>query len=313
VQIGFAAPVSGSWATPENIVHVARRAEELGYSSLWTFQRLLSPADGNWGEQYRSVLDPNVTLAFLAALTSRIRLGVAVVNLPFISPVVLAKEWSTLDLLSGGRLDAGLGLGWSPEEFEATGADLKSRGRRAEEFIRVLRTLWAEGVSEHSGEFYSVPPMRMDPKPAQRPYPPIFLGGTADVALRRAGRIADGWVSSSRANLALIGDSIATVKAAAEKAGRDPAGLRFICRGTTRVRPAGSPERAPLTGTLDEIRADLDDLAACGVDEVFIDLNFDPEVGSPTADPAASMPRADDVLEALAPARPGRGTGNLPA
>jgi probable F420-dependent oxidoreductase len=305
VQIGFAAPVSGSWATPQNIAHVARRAEELGYSSLWTFQRLLSPVDGSWGEQYRAVLDPNVTLSFLAAQTSRVRLGVAVVNLPFISPVVLAKEWATLDLLSGGRLDAGLGLGWSPEEFAATGADLRSRGRRAEEYIGLLRTLWTEGVAEHTGEFYSVPPMRMDPKPVQRPYPPIFLGGTADVALRRAGRIADGWISSSRADLALIGDSVAKVKAAAEKAGRDPQALRFICRGTTKVRPAGSPERAPLTGTLDEIRADLDELATRGIDEVFIDLNFDPEIGSPAADPAASMVRADDVLEALAPARRG--------
>ena len=166
MEIGFAAPVSGSWATPENMVYLARRAEALGYHSLWTFQRLLSPVDGAWGEMYRSVHDPVITLAFLAAHTERLRLGTAVLNLPFISPVVLAKQLATLDLVADGRLDVGLGLGWSDEEFTATGANKSRRGQQAEEFIAVLRTLWAADVAEHSGEFYRVPRMRMEPKPA---------------------------------------------------------------------------------------------------------------------------------------------------
>ncbi|TDP98030.1 luciferase-like monooxygenase [Labedaea rhizosphaerae] len=117
VLIGFAAPVSGSWATPDTIAHVARRAEELGYHELWTFQRLLYPAAGGWDPVYRSVLDPLVVLGHLAAITERIRLGVAVVNLPFLSPTYLAKQLTTVDLLSGGgRVDAGLGIGWSAEE-----------------------------------------------------------------------------------------------------------------------------------------------------------------------------------------------------
>jgi probable F420-dependent oxidoreductase len=280
---------------------VARRAEQLGYQSLWTFQRLLAPVDASWGEQYRSVQDPVVTMSFLAGLTSRIRLGVAVLNLPFYAPVVLAKQLSTLDILSGGRLDVGLGIGWSDEEYAGVGVSKRGQARRAEEFIAVLRTLWTDEVVSHDGEFYHVPPTRMDPKPAQRPGPPILLGGSAAPALRRAGRLADGWISSSRADLTAIGDSVAIVKEAAAEAGRDPASLRFVCRGVVQVRPSGGePPRRPLTGTLDEIRGDLAGLAGYGITELFADLNFDPEIGSPDADPEVSMRRAYEVLDALA-------------
>lgn len=283
------------------MVHVARRAELLGYHSLWTFQRLLVPADLGWSETYHSVQDPVTTLAFLAAHTTRIRLGVAVLNMPFLSPVVLAKQTATLDILARGRLDVGLGLGWSTEEYQATGASRHRRGRRAEEFVDVLRALWQDDVVEHHGEFYQVPPTRMEPKPVQRPHPPILLGGHAPEALRRAGRLADGWVSGSQADLKGIGEAVATVKAAAADAGRDPRSLRFVCRGAVRVRPAMPADREPLTGTLDQIRSDLGRLAAAGITELFVDLNFDPEIGSPRADPDASMRRADEVLDALAP------------
>jgi probable F420-dependent oxidoreductase len=294
--------VSGSWASPENMTAVARRAEELGYASLWTFQRVLSPVDASWGEQYRSVHDPLTTMAYLAGLTSRIRIGVAVVNLPFYAPVVLAKQLSTIDILCHGRLDVGLGIGWSDEEYAGVGVSKRGQARRADEFLGLLRTLWTDEVVSHDGEFYRVPPTRMDPKPVQRPGPPILLGGGAPTALRRAGRLADGWISSSRMDLTTLGDQVAVVKAAAADAGRDPEALRFICRGVVRVREsAGGEPRTPLTGSLDQIRGDLAGLAAQGITEVFADLNFDPEIGSPDADPAVSMRRAHEVLDALAP------------
>lgn len=301
--IGFAPPVSGSWATAGNMIQIARRADELGYHSLWTFQRLLSPADGRWGEIYRSVQDPVVTLSFLAAHTRRVRLGTAVVNLPYVSPVVLAKQLATLDILSGGRLDVGLGAGWAEEEFVATGASRRDRGRRVAEFVAVLRALWENDVVEHRGELYQVPRMSLAPRP--QPRPPILLGGKAPAALRRAGRLADGWISGSQADLKSVGESVATVRAVAEAAGRDPDALRFVCRGAVRVRPRGAPDRQPLTGTLDHIRADFDDVAAQGITELFLDLNFDPEIGSPDADPAESLRRAEEALEALAPGNPG--------
>jgi probable F420-dependent oxidoreductase len=299
VKVGFALPVSGSWSTPENIAHVANRAESLGYHELWTFQRLLSAVDDSWGEVYRSVTDPLVTLGYAAALTSRIRLGAAVVNLPFVSPVLLAKQAATVDVLSGGRLDLGLGLGWSDEEYAASGASKLRQGRRAQEFIAVVRTLWTESTVAHDGEFYRIPASKADPKPVQKGGPPIILGGTAPTALARAGRLADGWVSSSRADLARIGESIAIVKSAAAEAGRDAEALRYVCRGVVKVRATG--ERAPLMGTLEQIRGDFDLLAEQGVTEVFVDLNFDPEIGSPDADPVVSLTRAEEALAAFAP------------
>jgi probable F420-dependent oxidoreductase len=305
VEIGFAVPVAGSWATPDNQRHVARRAEELGYASLWTFQRLLFPAapqGPRWTPAYRSVLDPTVTLAFLAGQTTRIRLGVAVLDIPFFSPALLAKQLTTLDIVSGGRLDAGLGLGWSTEEYAAAGTPYQRRGRRAEEFLQVLLKLWSEPVVDFQGEFYTVPAARSEPKPVQRPHPPLLLGASADAALERAGRLAEGWVSSSGADLTRIGVSIGKVRAAAQKAGRDADRLRFVSRGVIRVRPARQPDRLPLSGSFEEIRGDLDLLREQGVTEVFLDLNFDPEVGSPDADPAASIRRATEVLEEFAPA-----------
>ncbi len=299
VEIGFALPVSGSWSTPENIAHVATRAEALGYHELWTFQRLLSAVDDSWGEVYRQVVDPMVTLGYVAAITSRIRLGVAVINMPFVTPVLLAKQAATVDVLCGGRLDLGVGLGWAEEEYVASGASKKNQGRRAEEFIAVLRTLWTEENVEHHGEFYQIPAAKAAPKPVHPGGPAILLGGTAPGALVRAGRLADGWVSSSRADLVQIRDSIRVVKDAAAAAGRDPEALRYVCRGVVKVRTSG--ERAPLMGTLAEIRSDFAGLADQGVTELFVDLNFDPAVGSPEADPVNSLERADEVLTALAP------------
>ncbi|MFA1547140.1 TIGR03619 family F420-dependent LLM class oxidoreductase [Actinomadura chokoriensis] len=297
--IGFAVPGSGAWATPENQSLVARRAEELGYHSLWTLQRVLTPA-GSDDLTYRAVPDPLVTLSYLAGRTSRVRLGVAIVNLPFVAPAILAKQAATLDRVSGGRLDLGLGLGWMPEEFAAAGAPMARRGARAEEFLAVMRGLWSGAATEFHGEFFDFPPVVMEPPPVQSPLP-VLLGGASEPALRRAGRLADGWVSSSRADLAAIGRPIGIVRDAAERAGRDAAALRFVCRGAVRVRPGGRADRRPLTGSAGEIRGDLETLAGQGVTETFIDLNFDPEITGPDADPRASLDRALQALDAFAP------------
>ena len=204
MKIGFGAPVAGAWATPEYLAAFSERAEEAGYASLWTFQRLLVPKGSGMEPVYHSVLDPMVALGYVAARTSRIRLGVAILNLPFVSPAYLAKQATTVDVLSGGRLDLGLGIGWMPEEFAATGASMARRGARAEEYLAVLRTLWADEVSSHSGEFYTIPEGRQDPKPVQLPGPPVLLGGMSGPAMERAGRIAAGWITSSRADLTKI-------------------------------------------------------------------------------------------------------------
>jgi len=302
LRLGFGLPVSGSWARPDNLVQIATRAEELGYQSLWVFQRLLHPAEGDWGPMYRAVQDPIVTLAHVAAVTEQARLGIAVVNAPFYSPIVLAKQLSTLDELSGGRLDTGLGLGWAEEEFVAAGVEQARRGARTEEFVACLKAIWTQEVVSFDGEFYRIPACRVDPKPVQRPHPPLLLGGTAERALRRVGRIGDGWISSSRHDLRTVGADLELMRGAARDAGRDPDHLRFIIRGVPRLadQPAGA-DRRPLQGSVEQIRADFDSLAELGVTELFLDLNFDPEVGSPDADPAESMRRAEHLLETFAP------------
>jgi probable F420-dependent oxidoreductase len=299
MQMGFGIPVSGSWATPGNIVEIARAAERLGYQTLWSFQRTLYPADDSIPVPYRSVHDPIAVSAYLAGVTERIRIGIAIVNLPFYSPLVLAKMLTSIDVLSDGRLDAGLGLGWSADEFAAANVPIERRGARADDFLAALRTIWTTDPVEHHGEFYDVPRGRVDPRPVQQPHPPILLGGSAEPALRRAGRVADGWISSSRFPAAQVPDAVATIRAAATEAGRDPAAFRVVIRGSVRVRDRD--EDQPLTGTIDKIKRDFAAYDAAGATELFIDLNFDEEIGNPAADPGESMQRAHMALEAFAP------------
>jgi probable F420-dependent oxidoreductase len=297
MRMGFGLPVSGGWATPGNLREIAQWAEQLGYSTLWSFQRLFVAQSQPLPPAYSSVLDPLVPLGFAAAVTERVRLGTAIVNMPYQAPAVLAKALASLDVLSGGRLVAGLGLGWSPEEFAAVGVPYERRGDRAEEYLAALRALWGPDPVEHRGEFYEVAPASMLPKPVQRPGPPLLLGGTAPRALARAGRLAAGWISSSRADLTTIGESVEVVRAGAREVERDPGTLEFVCRGVV----LDAPRSGPLTGSLDEIRGDLRGLAAQGITETFVDLNFDPTVGNPDVAPETAMRRAREVLEALAP------------
>src|ERR1700761_7259728 len=295
MKIGFGAPVAGAWATPSYLAAFSEQAEEAGYASLWTFSRPLVPEGSGMEPVYRSVLDPLVALGFVAARTSRIRLGVATISLPFVAPAYLAKQATTVDVLSGGRLDLGLGIGWMPEEFALTGASTAPRGARTEEYLAVLRTLWADEVSSYHGEFYQVPAGRQDPRPVQRPGPPVLLGGMSRPAMERAGRLAEGWITSSRADLTKISEAARVIREAAAAAGRDPDAVRIICRGVTLVgEEAKGPdgERRLLSGSYEQIREDTAWLGEQGVTELFYDLNWDPQVGSPSGEPRAAAARA---------------------
>jgi alkanesulfonate monooxygenase SsuD/methylene tetrahydromethanopterin reductase-like flavin-dependent oxidoreductase (luciferase family) len=154
MRFGFTLPQSSSGAGPEGVVAVARRAEEIGYDSLWVIERLLYPvqpqapypatADGSLPPPYTRSLDPLAVLAFVAAHTTRARIGSTIINLPFYNPVLLARHLASIDVLSGGRLSVGFGLGWSPDEFEAVGVPMNDRGRRAEEALRLIQAIWTE-------------------------------------------------------------------------------------------------------------------------------------------------------------------------
>ena len=316
--LGFGLPVSGSWATPETMLRVARRAEDLGYASLWTFQRVLYPAEGGLDPaldavhnpaarraddpSYRAVHDPLLPLAYVAGHTTRIGLGTATVCAPFTPPALLAKSMTSLDVLSGGRLTVGLGIGWLPHEYAAAGIPFARRGARMDEYLRCLEALWTQDPVEFAGEFYTVPRSHTGLRPVQRPHPPVLLGGAAPPALRRAGRLAQGWISSSRQDLGSIGESVGLVREGARDAGRDPGTVRILVRGLVDlVDTDPGPGRRPLHGTREQVLDDLAALRGRGVTEVFLDLNFSPVVGSPDVDADEATAYAVHVLEALAP------------
>ena len=272
--LGFGLPVAGDWATPQNMLRIAGRAEELGYASLWTFQRLLYPAGAGLDPAHRSVHDAVVPLAYVAGHTDRIRLGTATICAPFTPPAVLAKTMTSLDVLSGGRLTVGLGMGWLAQEYTAAGVPFERRGARMDEYLRCLRSIWTQDPVEFAGEFYTVPRSHVGPRPVQRPHPPVLLGGTATAALRRAGRLAEGWICSSRHDLAHIGRHIETVRDGAREAGRDPQAARIVVRGIVELVDDPGHERGPLCGTREQVLDDLVALRAQGVTEVFFDVNL---------------------------------------
>lgn len=307
-RTGVAVPLSGPWATPANQVRVATRAEELGYDSLWTFSRLLFPtesSDPSWrdsfGSTFRETGDPLVTLAFLAAHTRRVRLGVSALIVPFYAPAVLAKQLIALDRVSGGRLDAGMAQGWSPDEFVAAGVPFDRRLGRTLEHIEVMRRMWEQEVAGFDGEFSTLPTGIVRPRPVQPTFP-VLLGGSGDQAWRRAGRLGLGWVGPSFASREEITRAVAMVREGAEKAGKNPDDARIVVRGSSFVRPAAARDRELFHGSLEQIAGDAAEMLALGATEVFVDFNFDIQVVGPDVDPARSMDLMEQALEVLAPA-----------
>lgn len=307
---GIAPPFAGPWATADNQLRVATRAEELGYGSLWTLSRLLFPVgpDGegdqdHFGQVFRQVCEPIVTLAFLAGRTSRIRLGISAVVAPFYSPPVLAKQLIALDRVSGGRLDAGVAQGWSPEEFAAAGVPFERRLGRTLDYVNVLREMWENEVASYEGEFTQLPRVVVRPRPVQ-PTLPLLLGGSGDRAWRRAGRLGQGWVGPAFVTREEVARAAEMVREGAESAGKDPDAARIVVRAAVFVRPEGQPGRQLFHGSLEEIAADMAQMRDLGATEVFADFNFDHEVVGPRTDPSASMDLMERALQTLAPIPP---------
>jgi len=202
-------PTATPFATPELLAAIGREAEERGFSELWVGEHVVLfeeyASSYPYAEDGRipappgtGLLEPLGTLSYLAAHTSTVRLGTAMVLLPQRNPVYTAKEAATLDWLSGGRVDLGVGVGWLEEEFRAVNVPWPQRGRRTDEYLEVLRTLWTDETSQFEGEFYSLNPCQMFPKPVQSPLP-IHIGGESDAALTRVARAGDGWHTFNRA------------------------------------------------------------------------------------------------------------------
>ena len=286
MRLGFNLPQIGPVAGPEAMVRVARRAEELGYDSVWVTERLLWPiepqspypasSDGSLPEAFKTVLDPLEALTFVAGQTSRIGLGTSVLDMPYYNPVMLARRLTTLDVLSGGRLRLGLGLGWSQDEFDAAGASMKQRGRRADEFISVLKAIWTTDPVEFQGEFYQVPRSVILPKPVQKPHPPIYLAAYSPGALKRAATMANGW-NPAGVPVGGMKQMMEGIKGMAQEAGRDPSEVVLVVRANLLVTDeAMGEDRWIFTGSTEQIKSDIAATRELGAAELFFDPTFSP-------------------------------------
>jgi probable F420-dependent oxidoreductase len=287
MRIGFSLPNIGPIGTREAISKVAQHAEALGYSSLWTIERLLWPLklqapypgtpDGSLPEVYRHSLDPLDALTYVAAQTTKIRLGTSVLDMPYHNPVVLARRLTSLDVLSKGRLNVGLGLGWNKDEMDATNADFTKRGALADEYLPLLKAIWTTNPVEFHGKFFKVPKSYIDLKPVQKPHPPIYLGAFVPAALKRLARLADGW-NPVFLPIPVMVDVMASIAQMAKEAGRDPSSIATVVHAVVGLtdKPLGN-DRPIFSGSMDQITDDVRACAKIGVHEVFFDPTFAPE------------------------------------
>ena len=286
MRIGFGLPHTGPAASPDAIIHVAERAEELGFDSLWTYERFLFPTNpqtpyggsptGAHPEAFKTVLEPLDTLTFVAAHTRNIALGTSVIDMPYYNPILLARRFTTLDHFSGGRLKIGLGLGWSKDEFDAVGHPMKKLGAFADEFIAVMKAIWTTDPVEFHGQFFNLPRSIIQPKPVQNPHPPIYLGAFSPGALQRAATVANGW-NPVFLPIDVMRQMHASFQEMARAAGRDPASLGLIVRANTNETQEPLGEGRPaFHGTIEQIEEDVRACAEMGAEEIFFDPTFSP-------------------------------------
>lgn len=264
-------------ASPEAIGEVAQAAEELGYDSVWVMDRVVVPDVPEAAQFTPLVYDPFLTLAYIAAKTDRIHLGTSVLIVPYRSPLVQAKLISTLDALCHGRLIVGVGVGWLPQEFEALGVPFNQRGDLLDEYIEAMRVLWtSDGPASFNGPTVRFDNMLCEPKPVQKPHPPLWVGGGSEAALHRAAKLGSAWHPSSRYS-ETISEKTVMLRRFANAENRDPPPIRM--RATLHLLPEDdvTTKRGALIGTLEEVRAAIHAYAAIGVDGFVLDTFY----GSP--------------------------------
>ena len=297
MKVGIVLPQAGQQATRENVVQAAKEAEKEGFDSLWTWERLLAPLkpqtpypltpDGSLPEEFQNVFDSLETLTFVAANTKKIALGTSIIDMLFHNPVVLAREFVTLDILSEGRAICGLGIGWLKDEYQASNIALKDRGKRADEYIQVIKKIMTDDVVEFKGQFYNIPASKIGPKPIQKPHPPIYMGAFNPKAFRRIVNYADGWIGMIVGTLEDFENTMNTIKGMANKeANKDADAFKIILLTYPKVmedsnisKKQEGDQRSPLTGTIDEIGNDLKRIKDMGVEHIIFGYSFLPMGG----------------------------------
>jgi probable F420-dependent oxidoreductase len=293
MHFGVSLPGRGPLATPEALTKLAEKADGLRYSSLFVTDHVVIPTSNNSTYPYsptgrfasdwtNGYLEPIALMGVLAGLTSRVKLGTSVLVVPYRNPVVTAKMLATLDVMSGGRLILGAGVGWMREEFEAVQAPpFDERGRVTDEYLRLMRVMWTKEPAEFTGKYYRLPSASALPKPRQAGGIPIWVGGHTDAALRRVGELADAWHPIGLRPPAMLhppeyAEKTKIIHGWARKAGRDPKDITLSLRVPLELAPRRGTwtgaDRPGFRGTAAEVIAHIKAYQALGVSHFVFDL-----------------------------------------
>ena len=289
---GCSLPSRGPMSSPEGLRSLARSAEQAGFDSVWVSDHIILPrqvesfypyaADGvatfRPDEPY---YEPLAALNFLAGCTERVRLGTHVLILPYRNPVLTAKILSTLDVLSGGRVILGAGVGWMEEEFQALGLDTyHERGAVTDEYIQLYKELWTNDRPEFEGKYYQLSGAGFQPKPVQKPHIPIWIGGHTGPAIRRAAKYGDGWMPIGLRPPAILepeefGGMVARLRRQTVRAGREEDAVALCFSTNIAFDDASSPDRRMMTGVPEQIAADLRQYQDLGVRNFILSIPGD--------------------------------------
>jgi len=305
VRFGFSVQGRGALADREGLGTLARRADALGYDSIFVSDRMLIPVASTSGYPYSPTgafplgpdepwLEALTAVTWLATITQRIHVGTSVLVVPYRNPVFTARALATADYLSGGRVILGAGIGWWREEFEAVGVPFAERAARTVESLRIMKEIWTKPRVAFEGRFWRIAEAGgVRPHPAQRPHIPIWIGGHTEAALRRVVAIGDGWHPLGlRPPVALhppeMAAAVRHLQDLAVAAKRDPLGITVTFKGPVKFDPAPPKNRSPLTGSTAQIAEDLSAYVLAGVEHFVLDFSV------PT------VPEMLDVLERFA-------------
>lgn len=281
MKIGIGLPIRGGTDLRHDITTMATEAEKAGAASVWVYERILwpvTPAQGMygvpglpWAEAYSEAADSLTVLTVAAAVTTGVRIGTSVLVAPFYSPLHLARALATVDQVSGGRVVAGLGTGWSTDEYTAIASDFDHRGRALDEMMEACRAMWAEGPTTYSDSRITVDNAFVRPKPAST-IPLMLGGGASNKAIRRIAERGDGWLPANTPPAA-VRQTWDQIRELATEAGRDASTLELIPRGNVVLTdaPLGA-DRYPFMGTWDQVVEDVVATAEAGADEFVLDL-----------------------------------------
>jgi probable F420-dependent oxidoreductase len=289
LEYGLHLPASSAAVKPEELVRFAQRAEALGFYCITIADHVIVPThisvpypytvDGKYpGTGYH--LETLTTMSFLAGATDRIRFITSVMILPYRNPIVTAKMLASLDVLSGGRVIVGAGVGWMKEEFETIRTEAyEERGKVTDEYIAAFRELWTSNKPSFNGKYCSFSDIIFLPKPVQKPTIPIWIGGHSKQAIRRAARLGDGWhpiggVPTIPLEPEGIKKDLEMLVDYALKAGRDPKQIRIVLKGSLfdREKQITPGKRRRFIGAAEEIASDIRDYRGAGVDTMIFDV-----------------------------------------